>query len=152
MMEQPANLINGPGQGEPLALDGMTAMLKAGGELTLGAFTVLECVMPPGSSGPARHLHRQTYEMFQVLEGELTLHIGERTVSAGPGYLAFVPLGVAHAFSNAGQSPVRFLHITSPGGYETYLRQLAQLQAEKGTPLPQDIAQELAERYDSEPA
>ncbi len=152
MMEQLANLLVSPGQGPALSLDGMTAALKAGGELTVGAFTVLECSLPPGHNGITRHLHRQTYEVFQVLEGELMLHMGQRTVTAGPGYVALVPLGVAHAFSNATDKPVRFLNITSPGGYEGYLLQLAQLQAEKGTPLPPELAQELAERYDIEPA
>ncbi|MBI4310148.1 MAG: cupin domain-containing protein [Chloroflexi bacterium] len=140
-----------PGQGEAFADCDAQVTVKASAESTLGAFTALEYTLAPGKSGPPLHLHRLVYEAFQVLEGELTLRMGGRTVTARPGALAFVPLGVAHAFSNQSGKPVRFLHITSPGGYDSYLRETAKLMAEHGA-LPPDVAAEIAERYDIEPA
>lgn len=123
-------------------------MVKASAESALGAFTVLECTLAPGKSGPPLHRHRMTCETLQVLEGALTLRMGERTVTIGPGNLAFAPLGIAHAFSNAASKPVRFLVIMAPGGYDDYLLQLASLLAERGSPLPPEVAQELMERFD----
>jgi quercetin dioxygenase-like cupin family protein len=140
-----------PGQGLAFAHGDVQTMVKASSQSTLGAFTLLECTLAPGKSGPPLHRHRQTYETLQVLEGELTLRMGEREATIGPGNLAFVPLGVAHAFSNAASKPVRFLVIVAPGGYDDYLLQLANLLAERGAPLPLEVAQELAEQYDVEP-
>ena len=141
-----------PGQGLALTDFDVQVIVKASAESTLGAFTVLECTLAPGKSGPPLHRHLLACETYQVLEGELTLRMGKRTVIAGPGSLAFVPAGVAHAFSNQSDGTVRFLAIIAPGGYESYLQERAKLQAERGVPLLADVAQELAERYDIEMA
>ncbi|MBI4201908.1 MAG: cupin domain-containing protein [Chloroflexi bacterium] len=141
-----------PGQGLSLADGDVQALLKAGGELTAGMYTILECTLAPGKSGPPLHRHILTYEILQVLEGQLTVTMGGRTVTAGAGAMAFVPLGVAHTHANASNIPVRFLSITAPAGYDAYLQELAKLQAQHGAPLPGDIAQELMERFDILPA
>lgn len=137
-----------PGQGLALADGEAHVTVKASAESTMGAFTALECVLAPSRSGPPPHRHSQACETYQVLEGELTLLMGERTATIGPGNLAFVPLGVAHAFSNDASKPVRFLVVMAPGGYDDYLLQLASLLAERGSPLPPEVAQELMERFD----
>lgn len=141
-----------PGQGAVLSDRGAQVVVKASSQDTLVAFTMLEYTLPPGPSAPPLHLHRLTYEVLHVLQGELTLRMGAQTQTVSAGSLAFVPLGVAHAFSNPSDAPVRFLCIMAPGGYEGYLQELARLQWERGALLPPEEAQELAERYDIEPA
>ncbi|MBE2214400.1 MAG: cupin domain-containing protein [Opitutaceae bacterium] len=50
--------------------------------------------------GNLLHYHRSFEETFTVIEGELTVQIGERTVVLKPGESATVPRGTMHTFRN----------------------------------------------------
>ena len=84
--------------------------------------------------------------MFYVLEGTLTLRLGDETVTAGPGTFACVPPGVVHTFSNPGDEPVRFLNFNTPAGWERYMRDLAE--AARSGPLTPEAIGRVAARYD----
>ena len=84
--------------------------------------------------------------MFYVLEGTLTLRLGDETVTAGPGTFACVPPGVVHTFSNPGGEPVRFLNFNTPSGWERYMRDLAE--AARSGPLTPEAIGRVAARYD----
>jgi mannose-6-phosphate isomerase-like protein (cupin superfamily) len=45
------------------------------------------------------HVHRDADESFYVIEGTLTVFIGDERIDAGPGDYVFAPLGVPHAFA-----------------------------------------------------
>jgi mannose-6-phosphate isomerase-like protein (cupin superfamily) len=45
---------------------------------TGGSYSVHDNVIPAGSPGPLPHLHCDHEEIFYVLEGELTVRVGER--------------------------------------------------------------------------
>jgi oxalate decarboxylase/phosphoglucose isomerase-like protein (cupin superfamily) len=77
--------------------------------------------------------------MFYVLEGTLTLRLGDRTIKSGPGSFACVPPGVVHTFRNDGDGPVRLLNFTTPAGFENYMRDLAEA-AHPGPLTPEVIA------------
>jgi mannose-6-phosphate isomerase-like protein (cupin superfamily) len=66
------------------------------------------------------HRHREEDDSFLVLEGTLTLTVGDddRVVRAGPGTFALVPAGTLHALHNAGPAAVRFLNVHAPGGFD----------------------------------
>jgi mannose-6-phosphate isomerase-like protein (cupin superfamily) len=59
------------------------------------------------------HVHREHVESFYVLDGELTLTVGDRMIGAGEGTWLQVPAGVAHAVASSG--PVRYLDVHTPG-------------------------------------
>jgi oxalate decarboxylase/phosphoglucose isomerase-like protein (cupin superfamily) len=84
--------------------------------------------------------------MFYVLEGTLTLRLGDRTIEAGPGTFACVPPGVVHTFRNASDGPVRVLNFNTPAGWENYMRDLAE--AAQSGPLTPDVFAGVASRYD----
>jgi quercetin dioxygenase-like cupin family protein len=88
--------------------------------------------------------------MFYVLEGALTLRLGEETHQLEKGSFVCVPPGVVHTFSNPGDSPVRFLNFNTPAGWESYMRDLAE--AAKAGPLTPDVIGQVASRYDFHPA
>jgi len=44
--------------------------------------------------------HRRKHESLLVLKGRLTLTLGKRTVTAGPGSAFAVPTGVVHRFAS----------------------------------------------------
>ena len=126
-------------------------MFKATGDDGQGSLSVSESTIAPGFPGPIPHRHRTFVDSFYVLDGTLTLRVGDDTVEAEPGTYALVPPGLVHTFSNPSDSPVRFLNIMAPGGFEGYLREVA-ARAEPGAPPDPALMAEIASRYDFEPA
>ena len=88
--------------------------------------------------------------MFYVLEGVLTVRLGEDTHQLGPGSFVCVPAGVVHSFSNQSDTAVRFLNFNTPAGWESYMRDLAE--AAKSRALTVDAIGRVASRYDFPPA
>jgi hypothetical protein len=108
--------------------------------------------MAAHTPGPPPHLHRRTDEAFHVLEGELTFHLEDRSMEAGPGDFVLVPRGVVHTFENAGSSEARFLEVAAPGAFVGYFEELlAAVPADGGPPDPATMAA-LYEKYDIVPA
>ena len=139
--------VHRPGEGE--ATGGPTAVIiKATGADTGGSFYLGESVVPPGFPGPPPHRHRHMHDMFYVLEGTLTMRLGDDTLELEAGGFACVPPGVVHTFSNPGDAPVRLLNFATPAGWEDYMRELGAALGSGGA-TPQDIGQ-IASRYDFE--
>jgi oxalate decarboxylase/phosphoglucose isomerase-like protein (cupin superfamily) len=84
--------------------------------------------------------------MFYVLEGVLTMRLGEETRQVEAGTFACVPPGVAHTFSNPGNAPVRFLNFNTPSGWEHYMRDLSA--AAQSGPLTSEAIGRVASKYD----
>jgi quercetin dioxygenase-like cupin family protein len=122
--------------------------VKAGGAQTGGSFTFLEWSAPAGF-GPPRHVHHREDEAFYLLEGSLTVECGEQRWSAAAGEFIFLPHGIQHAFLCI--EPVRGLQITSPAGFENYIKEIGRPAEHEGLPEPSapDIRRllEAAERY-----
>lgn len=115
-----------PGEGELLDYqDGDTTLVLASGDATGDALTVVEHRLAPGTKGPPLHYHERLCDAFYVLEGTLTLRVGERTEEAPAGSFACFPPGVVHTFSNPGDEPVRVLNLNAPGGWDRVLRAVA---------------------------
>lgn len=136
-----------PGEGERIEAGPTTAVMKATAETTGGAFSISEATFPPGMDGPPPHLHRHTTDTFYVLEGSLRLRVGDRIIDAPPGSYILVPPGIVHTFANRSDKPVRFLNINAPGGWENYLRDLANAMRSGTMPGTREFAQ-IVSRYD----
>jgi quercetin dioxygenase-like cupin family protein len=93
------------------------------GEDTGGAFFLAEISVPPGWCPPP-HIHHREDESFHVLEGTLTVHVGEDTITASPGDFAFLPRGIAHSFKNNSDAPVTALVLVTPAGLENYFAEV----------------------------
>ena len=141
-------IVRGPDQGDVLTVAGNRIELKAEAAETGGALGLMEYTAGPGFPGPPPHTHRAMIDMFYVLEGTLTLRVGEETVEAGPGTFALVPPGTIHTFSNPGEEPVRFLSLVSPGGFEQYFRDVASALGDG--PLDPAVLAPIVARYDVE--
>ena len=136
-----------PGEGERLEIGPNVVTLKATGAETAGTFFIGETETAPGFAGPPPHYHERLHDMFYVLEGTLTVRLGDETVEAGPGTFVCVPPGVVHTFSNRGDAPARFLNFNTPAGWEDYMRDLARAFAPGAAMSPEAIA-EVAAGYD----
>jgi len=110
-----------PGEGEPLTVRGNRLVIKVASEQQ----SVVDYTGSAGFPGPPLHVHPGFDEVFLVLDGHLTVRIGEEVSRLEPGSLAFVPGAVPHTFANTEAEPVRFLLLCAPGGFEDYFRAVA---------------------------
>jgi mannose-6-phosphate isomerase-like protein (cupin superfamily) len=136
------------GEGERLEFGPSTATLKAGASDALGSFALLDFTIATGFPGPVAHRHERMVDSFYVLEGVLTLRLGDDEVATPAGSYAIAPPGNVHTFSNPGPEAVRVLNLMAPAGLEAYLRELARL----GGPPEQAVMAQLASNYDFVPA
>jgi len=90
--------------------------VKAGGAEAGYAFSQIETDDPRGS-GPPLHLHHNEDETFYVLEGEVTILVGDERIDLKAGDYLFGPRGVAHAYVVRSER-ARMLVTASPGGVE----------------------------------
>ncbi len=139
-----------PGEGERHIAGSSEIVVKATGDETAGTFFLSESTIAPGFPGPPPHRHERLVDMFYVLDGVLTVRLGEETRQLGPGSFVCVPAGVVHTFSNPSDSPVRFLNFNTPAGWEKYMRDLAE--AAQAGPLTPEVIGSVASRYDFHPA
>ena len=86
--------------------------------------------------------------MFYVLEGTLTMRLGDDTLELPAGSFVCVPPGVVHTFSNPSYAAVRFLNFNTPAGWEAYMRDLGAA-AQAGPVTPEAIGR-IASRHDLE--
>ena len=99
---------------------------------------VAEYTLDPGGEPGTRHYHEKHSDSFYVLEGELEFPIAGGTTRAGPGTMLSAPRGAIHAFPVAIGEPARFLNMHTPGGFETYMREMV-ARRERGEPLDEDF-------------
>jgi mannose-6-phosphate isomerase-like protein (cupin superfamily) len=78
------------------------------------------------ATGPALHTHVIQEDTFFVLEGVLTLRLGDEVVELGPGDFATAPPGVPHSFTNTRTDLVcRAVNLMTPGiGFDGYIKQI----------------------------
>jgi len=75
---------------------------------------VFNLFLPPGKSVPARHVHPHQEERFTVLDGELRVSLGQRTLHACAGDTITISHGTAHWFGNRGAMPATVRVEVSP--------------------------------------
>jgi quercetin dioxygenase-like cupin family protein len=85
----------------------------AEGEQTQETFALVDERATRGESVPL-HLHQDDMESFYVVEGEITIYIGDQPgVRAGAGSFAHIPGGTVHGFRIASET-ARYLILTTP--------------------------------------
>ena len=143
-------VVHRPGEGERLEMGPSSLVIHASGETTAGTMYLGESTIAPGFPGPPPHTHEKLHDMFYVLEGALTVQVGDEIIEAGAGTFVGVPPGVVHTFRNETDAPVRILNFNTPAWFENYMRDLAE--ASKDGPPAQEEIGRIASRYDFRPA
>src|SRR5262245_24558524 len=136
-----------PSEGETVSLGTLTTTVKVPSTATYGAVALVEHTLAPGFLGAPPHCHQREDEISYVLEGELTVQIGDQIEVVSAGTYILKPRGIMHTFWNAGTIPVRFLEIIAPGGVENYFAARAKLITTAGPPDMAAIAA-LQEQFD----
>jgi quercetin dioxygenase-like cupin family protein len=114
-----------PDEGEALWFMGMLATIKSSAEGTGGRVAVIEHTGPQNSGSPL-HVHHREDEWFYVLEGELTIWVDGQVVHAPAGSFVFGPKDMAHTFTVSSPEGARFLLVTEPAGFESFMRSSAE--------------------------
>jgi mannose-6-phosphate isomerase-like protein (cupin superfamily) len=128
-----------PGGGQVFNALGVSLTIKTTGSDSGGQWFVIEYNAPPNFPGPPPHWHKVMTEIFYVVEGSITFHVGEQTLEAGPGGYAFVPPGTVHRFSNQMDAPAKFLGIASPAILEQYFYEMMALVKNETQWPPEDM-------------
>lgn len=139
----------GPGEGRSIDLGNFAMVLKAGGEATGGAFSLLEAAEPAGF-GPPMHIHHGADEAFYVLEGEYHILLEEREVLCPAGSFIYIPSGLRHGF-RVGRVASRKLNVYTPAAMVGYFDELsAAIKAGDADALDPTRLDEIAARYGME--
>ena len=129
-------------EGEAFWLLGMLQTIKISAQDTGGAYGLLEIVVPAGLGSPW-HVHPEEDEWFYVLEGELTVWIGDMRLSLTPGSFAFGPKGVPHTFY-AGADGAKALVGFAPMQFEGFQREVGEPASERVLPPPMEGPPDMA--------
>ena len=105
-----------------------------------GRMSVVEVSGARGQMPPL-HVHRTDDEVFHVIEGELTVHVGTEIAHLSAGDTAFAPRDIAHTY-RVESDGARWLAIGSPGGLDRYFAAIGQPAEADGLP-PAAIAPDL---------
>lgn len=140
-----------PEPGTGVTIGGMQVRYLARSDATGDAIGIYAITLAPHSPGAGLHRHTRLTEAFEVHEGALTLRLGDRDVTAGPGDFVLVRPGEPHAFANRGDVPVRFTLTFAPAlQREGFFEGLAALAAEDRL-RDEGAMRALMAAYDQEP-
>jgi quercetin dioxygenase-like cupin family protein len=87
---------------------------RSGGEFDFLVGTI------PYLSGPPLHVHERQHDSFYVLEGVLTLQVGDDVIDLEAGDFGTAPPGLPHTFDNIRKDDraVRACNFMTPGGLD----------------------------------
>ncbi len=141
------NIVLGPGEGKIVPVPGHKVTHKVFGADTDGAYSLLEVELV--GDGPPQHIHKAEDEAIYVLEGEIKILVGERTLRATAGSFVRIPRGTVHTFSRIEQKPAKLLAIFSPAGFEKFFDEAVDLDV-TDTETYVAKGKALAEKYNME--
>jgi len=137
-----------PASGSPPTLflgGGVEAVFHLLSDTSDGRVTIVEHPMAPGSLIEP-HTHEREDEYSFVVSGTLGMLLGDKEFEAAAGAFVAKPRGVLHAAWNVGPEPARFLEVISPGGFEHFFFEVADLFSGPLEPSAQEL-QRLSDRY-----
>jgi mannose-6-phosphate isomerase-like protein (cupin superfamily) len=131
---------------------GMLAEIKASAAVTGGQYTLLEITAPAGLQTPL-HVHYRDDEGFYVLDGSVTIEVGDETIELGPGQHAYGPRNIPHRFT-VGPEGAHMIWVLTPGGFDDFVADVSVPAAEPTVPpatvLPPEDSAEIVLRHGME--
>ncbi|MET9735339.1 cupin domain-containing protein [Streptomyces sp. NPDC006458] len=100
---------------EVVGADPVAVKLLADSNASGGALSTVRVTLGEGADGAKPHLHRNSAEMFFLLDGAAEVLCGDDVVTAERGDLIVVPPGRPHAFAAAPGSTADLLVVITPG-------------------------------------
>ena len=129
-------------EGRTIAVVGDVYRFLATGEDTNGKYAMWEAIVPPGG-GPPPHVHSREEESFYILDGEITIQVGEKRIVASAGMFANMPVGTPHSFKNESGTPAKMLISIAPAGLEKMFFEVGVSVAQGATTAPPPSKEEI---------
>jgi mannose-6-phosphate isomerase-like protein (cupin superfamily) len=95
----------------------IASLFLADGDETGGRYSVSEWWLDPNTRGPGAHSHEED-DLFFVIEGVMSILLGDRWVDAPQGSFVLAPAGLTHDFENRGAVRAGVLNFSVPGNFE----------------------------------
>jgi mannose-6-phosphate isomerase-like protein (cupin superfamily) len=105
-----------------------SAFLADGAE-TEGKYSISEWWLDANTTGPGAHSHEED-DVFYVIEGPMSILVGDRWIDAPRGSFVLVPGGMTHDFENRSARRAGVLNFSAPGDFEPDMPEIAQWFAE----------------------
>ena len=121
--------------------------LIADAEHTDGTMNVVRTTLGPGVDGPPPHFHRESPEMFYLLDGALRILAGDRVVTIEQGDYLLVPPMMHHAWGTPMGSGADVLIVKAPGNSRFEYFRLGD-RIRRGEASPAEVLA-TAERFDN---
>ena len=118
-----------PGEGRSYAMGRIRAIFKADGDETKNGYSISEWWLEPRTQGPGAHSHAED-DIFYVIEGTMSVLIGDRWIDATKGSFVLAPGGVTHDFENRSSSRAGVLNFSIPGDFERNMPMIVEYFAE----------------------
>lgn len=109
--------------------------IRAHGGLTGGQLSLVEQVIPAGFPSPW-HLHQDEDESFYVIDGELTVIVGDKRVVLRKGDFAFGPRQIPHGFRVTSDKPARILLLSTGANFANFVAETSELAPQPEMPAP----------------
>jgi mannose-6-phosphate isomerase-like protein (cupin superfamily) len=122
---QRAPIVLAAGGGRAYEMGRIRAVFKADGAETAGGYSISEWWLEPNTAGPGTHTHEED-DVFYVIEGTMSVLVGDGWVDASRGALVVVPGGVPHDFQNRSLSRAGVLNFSHPGDFEQQMPDIVQ--------------------------
>ncbi|MEJ7599429.1 MAG: cupin domain-containing protein [Kofleriaceae bacterium] len=123
MSEGRAAVVLRPGQGRAYPMGRISAVFKADEAETAQAYSVSEWWLDANTKGPGAHSHPED-DVFFVIEGTMSILVGERWLDAEVGSFVLVPGGMTHDFENRSALRAGVLNFF-PGVFEPAMPSIA---------------------------
>lgn len=114
-----------PGRGRAYAMGRIQAVFKADGKETNDRYSISEWWLDPWTHGPGAHHHEED-DAFYVLEGTMSILLGDRWVDCPKGTFVMAPRGMTHDFENRTAKRAGVLNVSVPGGFEPHMPGIAE--------------------------
>ena len=102
-------------EAETLGAEPNQTWLLAEADATGGAMNAVRTTLGRGVDGPPPHYHRESSELFFMLDGALRVLVGEEIVAIQAGDFLLVPPNTTHAWGTPDDDGADILIIKAPG-------------------------------------
>jgi quercetin dioxygenase-like cupin family protein len=100
---------------------GELAIIHTTGKETGGRYCMIELYATKEGS-PPWHTHEREDESLYIIEGVITLYVGEDIYKLKAGDFALAPKGISHKYTVESKGAARLMFICSPAGAEELVR------------------------------
>ena len=114
-----------PNEGRAYPMGRISAVFKADGDETQEGYSISEWWLEPHTKGPGAHSHAED-DIFYVIEGTMSILVGDRWIDAPRGSFILAPGGTTHDFENRSSGRAGVLNLSIPGEFETAMPAIAE--------------------------